>query len=202
MTVETTAWDVSKNLDNEQTIAHFLDEIFADGDPALMAAALGEIARARGMTQIAKAAGLSRESLYRALDSKGRPEFATVIKVVHAMGLRLSIEAVAPPASETGSRWSTAGSASVRSKVYHKRDVAVAAAKKHAAAKAMPRAFPNPARPVAASVLTARAAKPAIAKAPAAKAATKSKAPKAAAKAATKLGAARSGSRPIAKRKA
>ncbi|RWA60682.1 MAG: putative addiction module antidote protein [Mesorhizobium sp.] len=201
MTVETTAWDVSNNLDNEETIAHFLDEIFADGDPALIAAALGEIARARGMTQIAKAAGLSRESLYRALDSKGRPEFATVIKVVHAMGLRLSIEAVEPPASETRSDWAIS-SASGRSKVYNHRDVAVAAAKKQATAKAMPRAFPTPARPVAASVLSARAAKPAIAKAPAAKAATKSKAPKAAAKAATKPSAARSGSRAIAKRKA
>jgi probable addiction module antidote protein len=69
-----------------------MNAAFGDGDPALVSAALGDIARARGMTQIAKAAGVSRESLYRALSADGNPEFATIMKVMKAMGLQLSIE--------------------------------------------------------------------------------------------------------------
>ena len=61
-----------------------------DGDPALVSAALGGVARAIGMTQIAKEMGMSRESLYRALSVDGHPEFATVFKVMKALGLRLS----------------------------------------------------------------------------------------------------------------
>ena len=62
-----------------------------DGDPALVAAALGDIARAKGMSQVARDAGLGRESLYKALSADGNPEFATVLKVIHALGLKLKV---------------------------------------------------------------------------------------------------------------
>ncbi|MGV8059719.1 MAG: addiction module antidote protein [Smithellaceae bacterium] len=60
-------------------------------DPALIAAALGDIARAKGMTQIAKKAGLGRESLYKSLSAQGNPELSTVLKVIHALGLKLQV---------------------------------------------------------------------------------------------------------------
>lgn len=63
-----------------------------DGDPAVVVLALGNIARARGMTQIARETGLGRESLYKALSPEGNPEFATVFKVVQALGIKLSAE--------------------------------------------------------------------------------------------------------------
>jgi probable addiction module antidote protein len=63
-----------------------------DSDPSFLAVALGTVARARGMSQIAKDAGLSRESLYKALGADGNPEFGTVLKVLQALGLKLSIQ--------------------------------------------------------------------------------------------------------------
>ena len=63
-----------------------------DGDPTLIVAVLGDIARARGMTQLARDAGVGRESLYKALSSTGNPEFATVMKVVRALGLQLRVQ--------------------------------------------------------------------------------------------------------------
>ena len=65
------------------------------GDPALVAAALGDIARAKGMSQVAREAGLGRESLYKALSPSGNPEFATIMKVVSALGLRLHVSTAA-----------------------------------------------------------------------------------------------------------
>ena len=65
--------------------------MFEDGDQALIVHALGVIARAKGMSQIAQAAGLGRESLYKALSPEGNPEFATVLKVMHALGLKLKV---------------------------------------------------------------------------------------------------------------
>ena len=62
-----------------------------DGDPQLVAAALGDIARAKGMSQIARDAGLGRESLYKSLSSSGNPELATVLKVISALGLQLHV---------------------------------------------------------------------------------------------------------------
>ena len=70
-------------------MAAYLEVALEDGDPALVAAALGDIARAKGMTQIARETGLGRESLYKALSPEGNPELATVLKVVRALGLRL-----------------------------------------------------------------------------------------------------------------
>jgi probable addiction module antidote protein len=92
MTTETTKWDVTAHLDNEEAIFGYVNAAFEDGDPALIAAAIGDVARARGMTRIARDAGVSRESLYRALSDGGNPEFATVLKVLHALGMRLKAE--------------------------------------------------------------------------------------------------------------
>ncbi|MBN1393898.1 MAG: putative addiction module antidote protein [Pirellulales bacterium] len=70
----------------------YLHAALEDGDPAVVVLALGNIARARGMTQIARETGLGRESLYKALSPEGNPEFATVFKVVQALGIKLSAE--------------------------------------------------------------------------------------------------------------
>ncbi|MCZ7560608.1 MAG: putative addiction module antidote protein [Burkholderiaceae bacterium] len=85
----TTTWDPAEHLDTEAAMAAYLDAALEDGDPALVAAALGDIARAKGMTQVAREAGLGRESLYKALSPAGNPEFATIMKVVSALGLKL-----------------------------------------------------------------------------------------------------------------
>ena len=86
-------WDASEHLDSEEMIFAYVNAAMEEGDPALFAAALGDIARARGMTEIARKAGMSRESLYRALSSDGNPEFATVMKVMKALGLRMTVAA-------------------------------------------------------------------------------------------------------------
>jgi probable addiction module antidote protein len=90
MPIETRPWDIADSLDSEARIAAYLEAVFEDGDPRLISAALGDIARARGMSDIAKATGLSRESLYRALGPNGNPEFGTILRVVKALGLRLT----------------------------------------------------------------------------------------------------------------
>ena len=86
---QTRPWDVVEHLETEEDMAAYLEAALEDGDPGLIAAALGDVARAKGMTQIAREAGLGRESLYKALSTDGNPEFATVLKVVRALGLRL-----------------------------------------------------------------------------------------------------------------
>ncbi len=73
-------------------MAAYLEAALEDGDPALVVAALGDIARAKGMTQIARDAGVGRESLYKALSASGNPEFATVLRVLRALGLHLRVE--------------------------------------------------------------------------------------------------------------
>ncbi len=87
--LHTRPWDVTEYLGTDEDIVAYLEAALEEGDPALVAAALGDIARARGMTEIARQTGLGRESLYKALSPEGNPEFATVLKVVHALGLRL-----------------------------------------------------------------------------------------------------------------
>lgn len=96
--VELKAWDASEHLDSEEMVFAYMNAAMEEGDATLFTAALGDIARARGMTDIARKAGLSRESLYRALSRDGNPEFATIVKVMNAMGLRMSVV----PASEPG----------------------------------------------------------------------------------------------------
>ncbi|MBO0142445.1 putative addiction module antidote protein [Agrobacterium sp. Ap1] len=91
MTIETNKWDIVDHLDSDEKIALFLEAVFEEGDPAVIAGAIGEVARARGMSQVAKDAGLSRENLYRALSEGGNPEFATILKVVRAIGYDLTV---------------------------------------------------------------------------------------------------------------
>jgi|SRR5713226_4064057 probable addiction module antidote protein len=86
---KTKRWDAAEHLETEEDMAAYLEAALEDGDPALIAAALGDIARAKGMSQIARETGLGRESLYKALSPDGNPEFSTVLKVVRALGLRL-----------------------------------------------------------------------------------------------------------------
>jgi probable addiction module antidote protein len=85
----TMPWDPAEHLKNEDDMAAYLEAAFDEDDPALVAAALGDIARAKGMTQVAQETGLGRESLYKALSPSGNPELATIMKVVSALGLKL-----------------------------------------------------------------------------------------------------------------
>jgi probable addiction module antidote protein len=92
---KTVPYDVAAQLRTPEEMAAYLDAwlIEAPDDAAGIARALGDIARAKGMTQVAKDSGLSRESLYRALSADGNPSFATVLKVARALGLKLHAEA-------------------------------------------------------------------------------------------------------------
>ena len=89
--VKTSAYDVAEHLRTPEEMAAYLDAWLeeAPDDVSGIARALGDIARAKGMSQVAKEAGLSRESLYRALSEGGTPSFATVLKVARALGVRL-----------------------------------------------------------------------------------------------------------------
>ncbi len=93
--VEVRAWDVAEHLETEEDMAAYLDAALEDGDVSVIVAVLGDIARAKGMSQIAREAGLGRESLYKALSTTGNPEFATIIKVVRALGLQLHVQSTA-----------------------------------------------------------------------------------------------------------
>jgi probable addiction module antidote protein len=106
MALKTTKWDVHEFLDSEERMALFLEAAFEDGDPALIGAALGEVARARGMTRTAKDSGMAREALYRALSGDGRPEFNTIVRVLQSFGLRLAPVPIKPTRA-TGSGAST-----------------------------------------------------------------------------------------------
>lgn len=86
-------FDVVDYLKTEEDIAGYLTAVLEDGDPALFVAAIGDIARAKGMSEIAKKSGVTRESLYRALKIEARPRFETVTKVIHALGMRISVHA-------------------------------------------------------------------------------------------------------------
>ena len=93
---KTSVYDVSEHLRTPEEMAAYLDAWLdeAPDDAAGIARALGDIARAKGMSQVAKDSGLSRESLYRALSAEGNPSFATVLKVAKALGVRLHAQAV------------------------------------------------------------------------------------------------------------
>lgn len=95
--MKTKKWDVVEHLKTKKDMTAYLEAVLEDGDPALIAAALGDIARAKGgIAKIARETGLGRESLYKALSPDGNPEFATILKVMRALGLRLR---AAPAAS-------------------------------------------------------------------------------------------------------
>ncbi|WP_054031697.1 addiction module antidote protein [Desulfatitalea tepidiphila] len=92
----TSKFDVAEHLRTPEEMAAYLEACLeeANGDAAFIAKALGDIARAKGMTQVAREAGLSRESLYKALSGERTPGFDTILKVIGALGLRLRAEAV------------------------------------------------------------------------------------------------------------
>ena len=89
--IATTHYDVAEHLRNPEEMAAYLEACFeeADGDAAFIAKALGDIARAKGMSQVAQDAGLSRESLYKALSGERSPSFDTILKVIGALGIKL-----------------------------------------------------------------------------------------------------------------
>lgn len=95
LNAESTPYDVAQHLRTPEEMAAYLDAWLeeAPDDAVSIAKALGDIARAKGMTQVARETGLSRESLYRALGAEGNPSFATVLKVARALGIRLHAEA-------------------------------------------------------------------------------------------------------------
>jgi len=87
--ISTRTWDAADHLHSREDMAAYLEAALEDGDAVVVATALGDIARASGMSALAREAGLGRESLYKALSPSGNPELATVLKVVRALGLRL-----------------------------------------------------------------------------------------------------------------
>lgn len=89
-------FDITEHLDDDRAIAEYLTIVLEEDDPALLAAAMGDIARARGMTQIAEASGIAREALYKALRPNTQPRFDTINRVCHALGVKL----VAQPIKE------------------------------------------------------------------------------------------------------
>ncbi len=88
--VKFSRYDTADYLKSEQEIAAYLDAVMEDGDPALIAAALGDVAHARNISKLARDTGMSREGIYQALSGEGNPSFATVLKIAGALGLRLS----------------------------------------------------------------------------------------------------------------
>jgi probable addiction module antidote protein len=102
----TSRYDVAEHLRTPEEMAAYFEACLeeADGDAAFIAKALGDIARAKGMSQVARDAGLSRESLYKALSGERSPDFETILKVVGALGLELHAKAASPdlPASGAG----------------------------------------------------------------------------------------------------
>jgi probable addiction module antidote protein len=93
MTIETTIWDPAERLTSKEAITAYLEPVFEEGDPALIAAALGDVARARGMTEVARAAGVTRDTLYKALSKDGDPRLSTLLGVTKALGLKIHIAA-------------------------------------------------------------------------------------------------------------
>jgi probable addiction module antidote protein len=93
MPIETLPWDAADYLKSPEDELAYLEAAVEDGDPRLVAAALGDIARARGMSQIAKEAGLARPALYRALSEDGDPRLSTLLGVAKTLGLKLSFRA-------------------------------------------------------------------------------------------------------------
>lgn len=95
MKITTTRYDVAEHLRTPEEMAAYLEACLeeADGDAAFIAKALGDIARAKGMSQVARDAGLSRESLYKALSGERAPSFDTILKVINALGIKLHAEA-------------------------------------------------------------------------------------------------------------
>ncbi len=106
MSLKTTPFDASEYLDTDEGIEEFMKAAFEDGDPAFIARCLGIVAKARNMSRLARETGMSRAALYKALSGDGNPEFATIMKVMKALGLELtpalaSQRQVGPPEADT-----------------------------------------------------------------------------------------------------
>ena len=87
--METTVWDPAEYLETDEEIYAYLSDIFSSNDPSLIAAAIGDVARARGMSRVAEVAECGRESLYKSLSGNGNPSFETIIKVLMSLGYEL-----------------------------------------------------------------------------------------------------------------
>ena len=92
--LKTTPFDPAEYLDDEQMVVAYLNDVLAEGDPSAVIAALGTVARARGMAKLSRSTGLGRESLYKALCSDGNPSFRTVLCVATALGYRFNVRGV------------------------------------------------------------------------------------------------------------
>jgi probable addiction module antidote protein len=90
MALKTTRFDVADYLETEADMAEYLSEVLALEDPAYFQHALGAVARAKGMAAVARKSGLGRQSLYKALSESGNPEFSTVVKVLAALGIKIT----------------------------------------------------------------------------------------------------------------
>jgi probable addiction module antidote protein len=99
--MELKPFDAADYLEDDEQIGWFLSDAAAFGEAPFFAHALGTAARAKGMTQVARATGLSRESLYKALSMEGNPEFATILKVIDALGLQLAVVPKTPQQTHT-----------------------------------------------------------------------------------------------------
>lgn len=109
MTEKFTRWDAADHLNTEEDMALYLDACLEEdpGDGSLVRAAINDVARARGMSQLARDTGLTREGLYKALSASGNPEFSTMLKVIRALGLKL--RAAPAAASRKASRKKASG---------------------------------------------------------------------------------------------
>jgi len=94
-TLQTYLWDAAEHLETKEDIAAYLEAALEEGDPNLVVAVLGDIARSKGMTHITRETGLGSENLYEALSIEDNPEFATVLKVLQSLGLRLQVVPIA-----------------------------------------------------------------------------------------------------------
>ena len=89
--LETSKWDITDYLDSEEAIAAYIQEVIEDGDPDLMIKAIGNVAKAKGMSALANEMGVKRESLYKSLSGKSKPQFETIYKALSALGLQFSV---------------------------------------------------------------------------------------------------------------
>jgi len=92
MTVKTQPFDAARFLEDDEAIAVYLNAIMEENDAALLATALGDVARARGMTSVAQQSGLAREALYKALRADSQPRYETIARVLSALGLKLTVQ--------------------------------------------------------------------------------------------------------------
>jgi probable addiction module antidote protein len=93
MNIAITRWDAAEHLDSDEAIAAYLAEAMESGDRNHIVQALNTVARARGMTQIAKEAGIARQALYRSLGENGNPTLSTLLGVLKSLGLNLAVKA-------------------------------------------------------------------------------------------------------------